>query len=188
VGEVKKKFSQFVKLLEERTVNAIENSDINKSCTATLLLLFAAIDSLSKITCNDLDYESYKKNKGVENRFNCFLDDHMRNKYSIYKNNIYKLRNDIVHTGVNAKVILSKESDYVKHLEVDNQGNLWINTFQFLKDLKKAIDQIKKNIDGQGNFYQNAQNRIKDFKIIKIDENSNIPSPSPGPDEELFVK
>jgi hypothetical protein len=188
VGEVKKKFNQFVNLLEERAVNAIENSDIKKSCTATLLLLFAAVDSLSKITCNDSDYELYKNNKGVKNRFNCFLDEIMGNKYSIYKENIYKLRNDIVHTGVNAKVILSKESDYVKHLEFDNQGNLWINTFQFLKDLKIAIDKIKKNIDEQGNFYHNAKNRLKDFKIIKIDEDSNIPSPSLGPDEELFVK
>ncbi len=50
----------------------------------------------------------------------------MGNKYAVCKYKIYGLRNDIVHTGINTKVILSNSQDHEKHLEsVD--GYLWIN-------------------------------------------------------------
>ncbi len=58
---------------------------------------------------------------------------------------------------------------------------------QFLDDFKKAVELIKNDIkDVQGQFYQNAKDRIRDFNIIKIDEEDNIPPPSPGPDEGPF--
>ena len=107
------------------------------------------------------------------------------NKYAVYKDNIYGLRNGIVHTGINTKVILSKGQDHEKHLKSIN-GYLWINTNQFLDDFKKAIEQIKNDIDVQGQFYQNAKDRIRDFNIIEVDEQHDIPSPSPGPDEPFY--
>ncbi len=183
--EVEKKFNKFINLLKERTINAIANSEIKESCTATLLLIFAAVDSLSKITCSNSEYELYKKKKGNKVRFTGFLDKVMRNKYAVYKNNIYDLRNDIVHTGINTKVILSKSQDHEKHLK-SIDGYLWINTNQFLDDFKVTIEQIKNDIDVQDQFYQNAKNRIIDFKIIEIDEQHDIPSPSPGPYEKPF--
>ena len=183
--EVEKKFNKFINLLKERTINSIDNSDIKESCTAMLLLLFAAVDSLSKITCSNSEYNSYKKKKGNKVRFTGFLDKVMGNKYAVCKDNIYDLRNDIVHTGINTKVILSKRQDHEKHLKsVD--GYLWINTNQFLDDFKKAIEQIKNDIDVQGQFYRNAKDRIRDFNIIEVDEQHDIPSPSPGPDEPFY--
>ena len=67
--EVEKKFKNFINLLEKRTINSIDNLDIKESCTATLLLLFAAVDSLSKITCSNSEYDSYKMKKGNKVRF-----------------------------------------------------------------------------------------------------------------------
>jgi len=183
--EVEKKFNKFINLLKKRTINSIDNSDIKESCTATLLLLFAAVDSLSKITCSNSEYDSYKKKKGNKVRFTGFLDKVMGNKYAVYKDNIYRLRNGIVHAGINTKVILSKSRDHEKHLKLID-GYLWINTNQFLDDFKKTIEQIKNDIDIQGQYYQNAKDRIRDFNIIKIDEEDNIPPPSPGPDEGPF--
>ncbi|MBN1364250.1 MAG: hypothetical protein JW976_05525 [Syntrophaceae bacterium] len=185
--EVKDKFNKFIMLLKERTIKSIDNSDIKESCTATLLLLFAAIDSLSKITCSNSEYDLYKNKKGNKVRFTGFLDNIMCDNYSVYKDNIYDLRNDIVHTGINTNVILSKSPDYERHLKLVD-GYLWINTNQFLDDFKKAIEQIKNDIDVQGQFYQNAEDRIRDFNIIEVDEQHDIPSPSPGPDEEPFYQ
>jgi hypothetical protein len=181
--EVEKKFNKFIDLLEKRTINPIDNLNIKESCTATLLLLFAAVDSLSKITCSNSEY---KNEKGNKDRFTGFLDKVMGNKYAVCKYKIYGLRNDIVHTGINTKVILSNSQDHKKHLEsVD--GYLWINTNQFLDDFKKAVELIKNDIkDVQGQFYQNAKDRIRDFNIIKVDEQHNIPSPSPGLDEPPY--
>jgi hypothetical protein len=188
MDDVEKKFSNFIELLKERTINSIDNLDIKESCTATLLLLFAAVDSLSKITCINPEYDLYKKNKsGNKDRFKGFLDNVMGNKYKIYNDNIYDLRNDIVHTGINTKVILSKSQDHEKHLKLVD-GYLWINTNQFLDDFKKAIEQIKNNIDVKGQFYQNAKDRLSDFDLIKIDGQHDIPSPSPGLDDEPFYK
>lgn len=182
MDEVKKKFNNYTNLLEKRTINSIDNLNIKESCTATLLLLFAAVDSLSKITCCDDDYGLSKKD-GNKRRFKGFLDKVMRNNYAVYKDDIYKLRNNIVHTGINTKVILSKNQD---HLVKSTDGYLWINTNQFLDDFKIAIEQIKNDIDAKGQFYQNAKERIRDFGIIEIDEEYDIPQPSPGSDGEPF--
>ena len=183
--EVENKFNKFVTFLRNRTTNSIDNSKIKESCTATLLLLFAAVDSLSKITCCNSEYDLYKKNQGGNRaRFTGFLDKVMGDDYAVFKDDIYNLRNDIVHTGINTKVILSKSQDHEKHLKLVDEY-LWINTNRFLDDVKKAIEQIKNDIDIRGQFYQNAKDRIRDFDLIEIDEE---PSPSPGPDEEPFYK
>ena len=185
--EVEEKFNKFINLLIKRTINPIDSWNIKQSCTATLLLLFATIDSLSKITCSNSEYDLYKKNKGNKVRFTGFLDKVMGNNYAVFKDAIYDLRNDIVHTGINTKVILSKSQDYEKHLKsVD--GYLWINTNHFLDDVKKAIEQIKNDVDIRGQFYENAKDRIRDFNIIEVDEEYDTPSPSPGPDGEPFCQ
>lgn len=185
--EVEKKFNNFVTLLEKRTINSIDKFDIKESCTATLLLLFAAVDSLSKITCSVDQYELYRKNKsGNKSRFKGFLDKVMGNKYAVCKDDIYELRNDIVHTGINKKVILSKSRDYRKHLTKSCDGYLWINTNQFLNDFKETIEKIKNDINVKGSFYDNAKDRIRDFNIIEVEDNDDMPSPSPGPEDELF--
>jgi hypothetical protein len=186
-------FSKFINLLEKRTINLIENSTIKESCTATLLLIFAAIDSLSKITCGKEDYKSYKeRNSGNEKRFKGFFKMAVKNKYMDKKyedriHEIYSLRNNIVHTGINAKVILSKNQDYERHLR-SIDGNLWINTNQFLIDFKKCVEEIKKDIDNKGQFFNNAKERILDFNEIEIRDNTRAPFPSPGPDGEIFSK
>ena len=183
--EVENKFSKFVNLLKERTINSIDNLEVKESCTATLLLLFAAVDSLSKITCSNSEYDSYKKKKGNKVRFTGFLDKVMGNKYAVCKDNIYDLRNDIVHTGINTKVILSKSQDHEKHLKLID-GYLWINTNQFLDDFKKAIEQINIDIKNKGRYFKNAMNRLKEFNIIELDEQQDVAPPSPGPDDSPF--
>ena len=185
MDEIDEKFKNFINLLKERTIYPIDNTDIKESCTATLLLLFAVVDSLSKITCSDSDYESFKKKRGNKDRFTGFLSEVMGNKYAVRSDDIYDLRNDIVHTGINTKVILYKSQDPEKHLEPFDKY-LWINTNQFLDDLKNALDKIKKDIDEQGQFYQNAKDRLKNFSIIEVDEKHDIAIPSPGPDDSFY--
>jgi hypothetical protein len=108
----------------------------------------------------------------------------MGNQYSIFKDHIYDLRNDIVHTGINTKVILFKDIYYRNHFKLIN-GYLWINTNIFLNDLKAAIEKIKKDIEVKGKYYQNAEDRIRDFNLIDV---NNQPWPSPGPEDEPFLK
>ena len=68
------KIDNFLGLLEERNINSIDAGfKIKESCTATLLLIFAAIDSLSKITCTDPEYDLFRQKKGNRVRFISFL-------------------------------------------------------------------------------------------------------------------
>jgi hypothetical protein len=186
MDEVDKKFKDFINLLEERTIHPIDNTDIKESCTATLLLLFAAVDSLSKITCSDKEFALYKENRGSNYlRFTSVLDKFMCNKYAIYKDPIYSLKNNMVHTGINTKVILTKSQHLEKHLQFVDEY-LWINTNQFLDDFKKTIEKIKNNIDEQGKIYQNAKKRLKGINIIEVDEQNETPRPSPGPNDSFY--
>ncbi len=174
------KINNFINLLIERTIDQIDNTDIKESCTATLLLIFAAIDSLSKITSDD---KVYKQGSGA--RFKSFLENNLENKYSVIKDEIYDLRNDVVHTGIATKVVLSKNQDNTKHLEKVN-GYLWINTNQFLDDFKVALEKIIAEIQKKDTFFQKAMSRLNEFNIIKLDEEQDMPVPTPGPDENLF--
>jgi hypothetical protein len=179
-----KKIADFLSLLNKRTIEPIDaDIKIKESCTATLLLIFAVIDSLSKITCTDVEYTQFSHKRGNKVRFTNFLENLMGHSYGKFRDRLYDLRNDIVHTGINTKVILSKDKHAYHLKEVD--GGLWINTCQFLDDLKETVKQIRQNIEARGTYFQNAANRLQEFNIIDVDQ-SPIPSPSPGPDDVPF--
>jgi hypothetical protein len=175
-----KKIDEFFALLEQRTINSIDaNLPIKESCTATLLLIFAVIDSLSKITCDETQYAPFLKNRrGDRDRFLNFLQNDMRHSYATFKEQLYDLRCDVVHTGINAKVILSKDI-HASHLE-EVDGHLWINTSQFLDDLKETVREIRRKIEAKGTYFQNAENRLKELDIIDVDPKEPIPSPGPA--------
>jgi len=186
MNEEDKRIDDFLSFIEKRIISPIDETDINESCTATLLLIFAAIDSLSKITCGDNEFELYKEKKGNRKRFVGFLEGVMNKKYKNFKEEIYNLRNDMVHTGINTKVILSKNVNDVKHLQKEN-GYLWINTKQFFKDFTETFEKIKTVIGNKRTFYINAKNRLKSFNIINIDRDEYDEAiPSTGPDDSFF--
>jgi hypothetical protein len=175
------KTTNFFDLLNRRTIEAIENTDIKESCTATLLLLFAAVDSLSKLTCDDKQYTAFLDKTGNRGRFRHFLEDVMGGDYGGLNDALYDLRNDIVHTGINTKVVLTKRpADH--HLE-EIEGYLWVNSAKFLDDLNETIRRIKQGIEAKDQYYQNAISRLVELNIIEVDQDAE---PSPGPDESPF--
>ena len=175
-----KKFADFLDLLIKRTIYPIHNSDIKESCTATLLLIFAAIDAISKITCNDTVYA-----QGSKARFKHYLSNDMGAGYGVFETQIYALRCDIVHTGINTKVTLSKKPNDTRHLEQRADG-FWINTLLFLADFEKSIIEVKKKVYSKGDYYNNVQNRLSELVMIELDETNEQPEPSPGPRDTIF--
>ena len=61
------KIDAYFDIIDKRIIVPIKERGIEKSCTATLVLLFAAIDGLGKLTCQDEDYKTPNK------RFKSFL-------------------------------------------------------------------------------------------------------------------
>ncbi len=165
------KTDNYFDLLRERIIKCIDMPDIQKSCTTTLLLIFAAIDSLSFITCSDNEYTNYKSSN--KSKFIGFLENDMGGKYSDFKKQIYKLRCSIVHTGINTNVTLSRDDE---HLEIID-GQVWINTNQFSEDFKEAMKQIEIDIQKKNGYFKNASNRLKEFNFIDIQKKA---SPSIG--------
>ncbi len=179
-----KKTRDFIELLKKRTVYQIDGSDIKESCTAALLLLFSAIDSLSKLTCNEEQYATYlgsERRQGCNVRFIGFLNEFMRDKYSEYSDDIWQLRNDIVHTAISKKVSLSKNEKDTKHLEKEN-GILLFNTNQFLVDMDKVINELQNN----PSFIENAKKRLGAFNLIDIRKEDNEYGPTPAADSDIF--
>ncbi len=176
------KIDYFLALLRSRTIDKIRVTDIMYSCTASLLLIFAAIDCMSKITCNKEEYEVYVKHEtGAGARFKGFLKKVMGGNYAkdAVCSQLYKLRCDIVHTGIGRGVTLSRHDDALKHLqEVD--GDFWVHTPTLLSDLEAAIEQISADFDAKGAYYKNALARLVDFaEVVDLDD----ARPSEAPDE-----
>ena len=84
---------EYFNTIDRRLVNFIKASDIKKSCAATLLLIFAAMDGLGKLLHKDTD-------AGPGPRFKHFLAL-MGANYRENEDSIWNLRNELVHNLLN---------------------------------------------------------------------------------------
>ncbi len=57
------KIDEYFSLIQDRIVSPIENTEVRQSCTATLLLLFAAIDAGSRDCVNFGNYAEPLQNR-----------------------------------------------------------------------------------------------------------------------------
>jgi hypothetical protein len=67
MSEDREKIDQYLKVIQERILAPIHNTEVHRYCTATLLLLFAAIDGLGKLLVPD-------DTAGVNERIRGFLE------------------------------------------------------------------------------------------------------------------
>ena len=89
-----KKVDAWFDIIKKRIITPIKETDIKKSCTATLVLLCAAIDGLGKLSCQNMDYEQANK------RFKSFLR-RMGENYEKNADTLWNIRCGLVHNGVN---------------------------------------------------------------------------------------
>ena len=106
--------------------------------------------------------------------------------YKKYADKIWKLRNGLVHTGINVEILMSKSTQTKnKHLTVHNKY-LYVNTLQFLEDLRNKIDEMKNHVRPGGQYHDNAKTRLQETNLVCIED--DIATPTPAPDEEPFSK
>lgn len=177
-----KKVTEFLDLLRIRTIARIETSNIKESCTATLMLIFAAIDSLSKITCDKDEYDFFIESdmkQGNKRRFTGFLKERMGGKYTKVADKLYELRNDVMHTGIGTQVTLSRQENGADHLQ-EVEGVFWVNTLALLSDLEEELDRIYQDIEAKGTFFNNASVRLGDMNIVVDHADAAVPSEGLG--------
>lgn len=179
------KIDEYFKVIDDRIISTIQNTDVKKSCTATLALLFAAIDGLGQLSCKDEDYEKAGK------RFKVFLK-RMGQNYEGKSDIIWKIRNSLIHNGVNLESYMyaTSEGDFAfEHLSTPGpNGFLYIDTTQFFSDFCQAKRQLREEINKSDEILKRAANRLDWLEADEKEyqESNNIARPSPPPPVEFI--
>lgn len=134
------KVNEYLNVIQERVLAPIQSGDVQRSCTATLLLLFAAIDGLGRLS-------NPTGSARVRDRIIGFLN-YMGGGYAAHAEELDALRNSLVHNAINVESILSHaEPDSYRHLMrlgIDNL--LYVNTTIMYRDFLRVFDQFRSQL------------------------------------------
>lgn len=164
--QVIQKYEKYLNFLLERTIKSVEEHKLYTSCTAVFLLIYTVINSLSKLTCSDAQYESLKDNTESAvfdmTRLNDFIYEFFPAYYRPHISRVCFLFSDLLSYGFAYKSVMCRATQYSsKHLLWDSNDKLWINSDCLLLDLQDAISQLTMNIREKGKYYQNAEKRLR---------------------------
>jgi len=131
------KINEYFYLIDRHILKPIEDRLIDTSCYATIILLFAAIDSLGKLM-----HPNSKAGAGL--RFKYFISSLGKN-YEKNKDLLWELRNSLMHNALNSISFFA--STYMgedEHLEYYGPNNMiYINTRKFFRDFKRRFKRTK---------------------------------------------
>jgi hypothetical protein len=130
------KVGEYLDLVEVRVLKPLANEAVQQSCSATLLLAFAAVDALGKLVHPD-----NQAPPGV--RFEAFLSL-MGPEYEERFDELWKLRNALVHNAINVEAYLSStELEGWAHLKrIGGSGLIYVNTGLVSSDLVAAFGRL----------------------------------------------
>ena len=175
--EDQEKVEEYLNVLQERVLTPIQSTDVQRSCTATLLLLFAAIDGLGGLS-------DPTGKAGVHDRITGFLN-YMGGGYAAHAEDLYTLRNSLVHNAINVESILfHAELDSHRHLTrlgVDNL--LYVNTSVMYQDFLHVFDRFRSQLQSDPVMLRHAANQLEWVEIddpLEVGEN-NAPDQMDNP-------
>ena len=130
------KVGEYLDLVETRVLKPLACEAVRRSCSATLLLAFAAVDALGKLVHPD-----NQASPGV--RFKAFLS-FMGPEYEERFEELWKLRNALVHNAINVESYLSStELKGWAHLKrIGGSKLIYVNTGLVSSDLVAAFDRL----------------------------------------------
>jgi hypothetical protein len=183
--EDRDKVDEYLRVIQERILAPIEKTEIQSSCTATLLLLFAAIDGLGKL------YHPSDKAK-VTKRIEKFLE-YMGGDYADNKKQLSNLRHSLVHNAINVESYLSKtEMTSDQHLKkIGAAGFIYVNTKVFYKDFVVAFKRFSDDIQDCQDLRKRAADRLdwrEDDHLDKLDITGDATPSPPPPVEFIYAK
>jgi len=180
MSEAGQKVDEFLSIIQNRIVSPIENTDISQSCTATLLLLFAAFDGLGGLLHLEPD-------AGNNERIRCFLD-YMGGAYAAKKKQLLALRHGLMHTAVNVESFLSKtEMTVGQHLKrIGASGFLYVNTTVIYKDFATAFAKFRAELATNSELMERASSRLE-WKEDQAWDETDGPMPTPPPPVEFIL-
>jgi hypothetical protein len=175
------KIDEYLRVIQERILAPIEVTGVLQYCTATLLLLFSAIDGLGKLLHSDDEAKPGE-------RIRAFLE-YMGGDYNVYKEELALLRNFLVHNAINAESFLSQtEIGNKYHLKkIGAAGFIYVNTMVMYRDFVGAFARFRSDIQSNPELRKRAANRLEWREDNPPDDlDPNVPAPSPPPPVEFI--
>jgi len=176
------KIVEYLNVIQSRIVEPIQNSDIDRYCTATLLLLFAAIDGLGKLIHDD--------NRAGSNKRICAFLDYMGDNYRMRKNDLLALRHQLVHNSINVASFMSQsEMGSDQHLApIGSAGFIYVNTNTMYQDFIRAFERLRKELENDGAKMSRAAQRLEWREADTEDQHIDIPVTYPPPVKFIWAK
>ena len=173
-SENRSKVDEYLDLVEARVLTALSSEAVQQSCSTTLLLVFATVDALGKLT-----HPRAKAKAGV--RFRHFLD-FLGTGYKERSEELWKLRNALVHNVINVESYLSStELEGWEHLQrVGGSGLIYVNSRIVSRDLKEAFGRVKTLLATDKGAAQRAAGRLEWVENTQQSV-GNEPVPTPPP-------
>jgi hypothetical protein len=182
IFENQKKVDEYLNVIQDRILAPIKNTDIGNSCTAVLLLLFAAIDGLGKLI--DPDDKACPSQ-----RIRCFLV-YMGGDYGVYKKELLILRHSMVHNAINVESFLSHtKMGADQHLKKMGTADfIYVNTMKMFIDFEEVFKRFRAEIQHDPIMLKRAADRLEwreDNAWSGIDT-LDVPIPSLPPSVEFI--
>ncbi len=182
ISEDKDKIDGYLGIIQERILAPIQKTEVRHYCTATLLLLFAAIDGLGGLLHPD-------NTAGSNARIREFLG-YMGGDYKVYKKDLLNLRNFLVHSAINVESLLSQtEISRDQHLKKLGAADfIYVNTMVMYENFVDAFRRFRDEIENNPAMMKRAADRLE-WRELREDnavEYLNIPTPTPPPPVEFI--
>ncbi len=155
MSDDEEKVNAYLTVIQDRILAPIQQTEVREFSTATLLLLFAAIDGLGKLI-------HAKAQAGSNERIRSFLD-YMGGDYSMRKEELLKLRNSLVHNAINVESFLSHTEISTDH-HLNKMGTaefIYVNTMKMYSDFVTTFQRFRNEIKQDRVKLQRAANRLE---------------------------
>jgi hypothetical protein len=171
----------YFNIIEQRILEPIRRTDVRLYCTATLLLLFAAIDGLGKLLHPEDKARSNERIRG-------FLD-YMGGDYEVRKGELLKLRHSLVHNAINVESFLSQtELGRDEHLKkIGAAGFIYVNTVGMHRDVEDAFRRFRADIEHDPALFKRAAKRLE-WKEENLVDHLDIAATPPPPVGFIWAK
>ena len=182
ISEERNKIDQYLDVIQGRIVEPIHKADIGRYCTATLLLLFAAIDGLGKLI--------HDNSKAVSSdRIRAFLD-YMGDNYGKCKEELLSLRHSLVHNAINVASYMSQtEIGSDQHLKrIGSGGFIYVNTSIMYNDFVRAFERLRGEYKNDEQMMTRAAERLEWREDDVQDQYLDIPASPPPPVEFIWAR
>jgi len=175
------KVDEYMHIIQTRILAPIRETEIRQSCTATLLLLFSAIDGLGKLL------HPSKKARCVK-RISEFLD-YMGGGYADHKTELLALRHSLVHNAINVESYLSRAEPGSEHhlKEIGAAKFIYVNTVVMYRDFVEAFNRFHRDIQNNPDLLKQAADRLEWRESNPSDNlDPDMPAPTPPPPIEFI--